>query len=136
MATQSRPPAVMPTRTAWTLTGDDAGAFSISSAGGVLSFGSAPDYENPTDMGMDNAGYMVTGDGRHDGTNMAIPGRDGDGHRRGEATPMDLLTRYDANDNNEIDLDEVFTAIDDYFDYDDRLTLEEVYDLVDLYFES
>ena len=47
-----------------------------------------------------------------------------------------LLGRYDANDNNEIDLDEIFTAIDDYFDYDDRLTLEEVYELVDLYFES
>ena len=47
-----------------------------------------------------------------------------------------LLNRYDANDNDEIDLDEVFKAIDDYFDYDDRLTLEEVYELVDLYFES
>ena len=47
-----------------------------------------------------------------------------------------LLSRYDANDNGEIDLDEVFTAIDDYFDYDDRLTLEEIYEIVDLYFES
>ena len=47
-----------------------------------------------------------------------------------------LLERYDANDNNEIDLDEVFTAIDDYFDYDDRLTLAEIYELIDLYFES
>ena len=47
-----------------------------------------------------------------------------------------LLNRYDANANGEIDLDEVFTAIDDYFDYDDRLTLEEVYEIVDLYFES
>ena len=47
-----------------------------------------------------------------------------------------LLNRYDANDDNEIDLDEVFKAIDDYFDYDDRLTLEEVYEIVDLYFES
>ena len=47
-----------------------------------------------------------------------------------------LFGRYDANDNNEIDLDEVFKAIDDYFDYDDRLTLEEVYEIVDLYFES
>ena len=47
-----------------------------------------------------------------------------------------LLSRYDANDNDEIDLNEVFKAIDDYFDYDDRLTLEEVYEIVDLYFES
>ena len=47
-----------------------------------------------------------------------------------------LLNRYDANDNDEIELDEVFKAIDDYFDYDDRLTLEEIYEIVDLYFES
>ena len=47
-----------------------------------------------------------------------------------------LLERYDANDNAEIDLDEVFKAIDDYFDYVDRLTLEEVYEIVDLYFEG
>ena len=46
-----------------------------------------------------------------------------------------LLDRYDANDSGEIDLDEVFTAIDDYFDYVDRLTLEEVFEIVDLYFE-
>ena len=47
-----------------------------------------------------------------------------------------LLDRYDENGNAEIDLDEVFKAIDDYFDYADRLTLEEVYEIVDLYFEG
>ena len=52
------------------------------------------------------------------------------------AAEMTLLERYDANDNAEIDLDEVFKAIDDYFDYVDRLTLEEVYEIVDLYFEG
>ena len=41
-----------------TLEGDDAGDFSISSAG-VLSFRSSPDFENPTDADMDNT-YMVT----------------------------------------------------------------------------
>ena len=46
-----------------------------------------------------------------------------------------LLDRYDADDSGEIELDEVFTAIDDYFDYVDRLTLEEVFEIVDLYFE-
>ena len=40
-----------------TLEGDDAGDFSISSAG-VLSFRSSPDFENPTDADMDNT-YMV-----------------------------------------------------------------------------
>ena len=42
----------------WTLEGDDADDFMFS--GGMLSFRSpSPDYENPTDMGMDNM-YMVT----------------------------------------------------------------------------
>ena len=41
----------------WTLEGDDAGDFRI--IGGMLTFRSSPDYENPTDMGMDNM-YMVT----------------------------------------------------------------------------
>ena len=41
----------------WTLTGDDAGAFTITA--GVLSFGSAPDYEAPTDTGMKNV-YAVS----------------------------------------------------------------------------
>ena len=49
------PDAAMAT---WTLSGDDAGDFRISS-GGMLTFRSSPDYENPTDMGMDNM-YMVT----------------------------------------------------------------------------
>ena len=42
----------------WTLMGDDAGDFSISSAG-VLSFRSSPDFEAPMDDGGDNT-YMVT----------------------------------------------------------------------------
>ena len=41
----------------WTLTGDDAGAFTITA--GVLSFGSAPDYEAPTDTRMNNV-YTVS----------------------------------------------------------------------------
>ena len=41
----------------WTLEGDDMGAFNL--VDGVLSFKSAPDFENPTDMGGDNI-YMVT----------------------------------------------------------------------------
>ena len=41
----------------WSLEGDDAGDFMFS--GGMLTFRNSPDYENPTDMDMDNA-YMVT----------------------------------------------------------------------------
>ena len=38
---------------------DDGGKFDITSAGGVLSFRSAPDFETPTDVGMNNT-YVVT----------------------------------------------------------------------------
>ena len=41
----------------WTLGGDDAGDFMFS--GGMLTFRSSPDYENPMDADMDNV-YMVT----------------------------------------------------------------------------
>ena len=42
----------------WDLSGDDAGAFSISNAG-VLTFTTTPDYENPADADTDNV-YEVT----------------------------------------------------------------------------
>ena len=42
----------------WSLGGDDAGDFTISS-GGVLAFESSPDYEEPADADTDNI-YMVT----------------------------------------------------------------------------
>ena len=44
-------------RLTWSLTGDDAGAFTIIR--GVLAFGSVPDYENPADADEDNA-YEIT----------------------------------------------------------------------------
>ena len=43
-----------------------------------------------------------------------------------------LLDRYDANDDDDIDLTEVSAAIDDYFD--GQLTLVEVSAVIDLYF--
>ena len=60
----SGPDASMAT---WTLSGDDAGDFDISSSG-ELTFKSAPDYEMPMAMG-DNNMYMVTVTA-DDGTNM------------------------------------------------------------------
>ena len=47
-------------RIVWTLVGDDADILEIS-RGGVLTFGSPPDYETPTDVGGDNT-YVVTVD--------------------------------------------------------------------------
>ena len=45
-------------RASWSLEGADVGDFRISS-GGMLTFRSSPDYENPMDADMDNM-YMVT----------------------------------------------------------------------------
>ena len=53
----------------WSLSGDDSGDFSISSAG-VLSFSTSPDYESPADSDTDNV-YQVTikaSDGTSTGT--------------------------------------------------------------------
>ena len=54
----------------WSLEGDDMGDFMIS--GGMLTFRSSPDYENPMDADMDNT-YMVTvmaNDGTYDAMRM------------------------------------------------------------------
>ena len=53
----------------WSLSGADAGAFSISSAG-VLTFMASPNYESPADANTDNI-YMVTVNA-NDGTNDAM----------------------------------------------------------------
>ncbi len=50
----------------WSLAGADSAAFTIT--GGTLSFGSSPDYENPTDAGRDNV-YHVTVQASDDSTN-------------------------------------------------------------------
>jgi serralysin len=52
----------------WSVSGADAGGFSISTAG-VLTFNSPPDYEAPADADTNNV-YMVTVNA-DDGTNMA-----------------------------------------------------------------
>ena len=56
--------------TTWSLSGADAGEFSIST-GGVLSFSSTPDFENPADADGDNV-YEVTIEAA-DGTYTASP---------------------------------------------------------------
>ena len=113
----------------YSLGGTDMASFDIDPATGQIMVGAGTmlDYET-------KASYMVTvtaSDGIFSSSIDVMV----------MVTNMDeagdtLLDRYDENGNDVIDLDEVFKAIDDYFDYDDRVTLEEVYEIVDLYFES
>ena len=116
----------------YSLSGTDAASFDIDGGTGQIKVGATTmlDYE------ATQSTYMVTvtatdAAGATDSIDVTVTVTDVD-----EGMPMDLLTRYDENKNNVIDLPEVFRAIDDYFDYDDRLTLDEVYEVVDLYFES
>ena len=98
----------------WTLSGDDAGSFSISTAG-VLRFRSAPDYENAADADMDNE-YMVTVMA-DDGTYMAmrdvavtVTAVEDDAPVIVDGT---LLARY-AGDDGVLQKSEVIAAIIDY----------------------
>ena len=119
--------------TTWSLSGDDAGDFDISRSG-VLTFSSSPDYAEPADADTNNV-YMVTieaDDGTYtdtyDVTIRVTEVDDTDGTLPGDS----LLDMYDADESRHIDLSEVNTAIDDYFDGD--LTLDQVNDVIDLYF--
>ena len=118
----------------WTLEGADMGDFRIDGSGmsAMLRFSASPDYEMPADANEDNV-YMVTVKATDSEGNMAT--------MRVTVTVTDvadeqqtLVQRY-AGTDGVLQLEEVYAAIDDYFD-NDALTLEQLYELVDLYFES
>ena len=117
----------------WSLEGDDAADFEIST-GGVLTFGSPPDYENPADADPDNV-YAVAvkaSDGTNEDTlDVTITVTDVDE----DVAPVDpLKDKYDANDNDEIERSEVFAAINDYLDGDAGApTRADVFKLINLY---
>ena len=116
----------------YSLSGTDMASFAIDPGTGQIKVGATTmlDYEATQNT------YMVTvtatdDAGATDTIDVTITVTDEE--ETGEDT---LLSTYDANNNGKIDRDEVFTAIDDYFDYDDRITLEEVFEIVGLYFAN
>ena len=114
------------TGVAWALTGDDAEDFNIS--GGVLTFGTSPDYEAPTDANTDNV-YEVTVVATVDAITA---------ERDVRVTVTDdaeegPVARYDNNPKDGvISISELFDAIDDYFDGD--ISISELFDVIDAYF--
>ena len=112
----------------WSVSGDDAGQFSISS-GGVLSFNTAPDFENPADTGGNNV-YNVTvvaNDGNTTADlDVVITVTDVSDERPA------AVQKYDRNETAGIQIDELFEAIDDYFDGD--LSISELFEVIDAYF--
>ena len=119
---------------AWSLEGDDAGDFDIS-AGGVLTFKGAPDYEAPVDADPDNI-YEVTvkaSDGTNEDTlDVTVTVTDVDDD------PMTLLDRYDADDSGKIEQSEVIQAINDYLfgEGDDAITKDDAIEVINLYLFS
>ncbi|MCE2462895.1 MAG: cadherin repeat domain-containing protein, partial [Dehalococcoidia bacterium] len=94
----------------WSLSGDDAGDFGIST-GGVLTFNTPPDYNNPEDNDKDNV-YMVTVEATS-GDNMAskqVTVTVGIVVAPGERTSLDQYTneeRFDLNEDGIVDASEV-----------------------------
>ena len=120
----------------WSLSGVDAGAFSIS--GGVLSFNSPPDYENPTDANGDRV-YMVTvmaNNGNGGATRDVTVTVTNDTSDDPTTPPVDTFDplSYDADGSGEIDRPEVITAIRHYFA--DQITRDEVLAVIKAYFGS
>ena len=120
----------------WSLEGDDAGDFRISS-GGELTFVRAPDYENPADADMDNV-YMVTimaDDGTYMNTrNVAVRVTDVDDD---VVVGDPLLAEYDGDKDGWIQLEEARVAVGDYFGppKGEKLSLDDTRKVVGLYFE-
>ena len=111
----------------WSLSGDDAGDFNIT-AGGELRFNGSPDYETPTDANTNNV-YMVTieaDDGTYmDSLDVTVTVTDVD-----EAVGS-LLDRYDTNNNDQIDVDELREAIAHYISGD--IDVDDVREIIRLY---
>ena len=118
----------------WSLEGDDAADFRISS-GGELTFVRAPDYENPADANTDNT-YMVTimaDDGTYMNTrDVTVRVTDVD-----EEEPADtLLTEYDPNGDGVVEEADMRRAVTAYFAQPPTLTPTEMRQLVTIYFSS
>ena len=106
----------------YSISGTDAGLFGIDRVSGQITVGTGAvlDYET-------RGSYAVTvtatdPSGASDTVTVAIT-----------VTNVGLDNQYDSNDNGAIEKNEILDAIDDYFDYDDRITKDEVLDIIGLY---
>ena len=116
----------------WSLDGADSSQFTLEGTGmsRMLKFSSAPDYEAPADADGDNV-YMVTvkaeAGGETDMVEATVTVTD-----VVEEVPVDLVDGYDTNDTEGIQIDELFDAIDDYFD--GKIGIDELFEVIDAYF--
>ena len=116
----------------WSLDGADSSQFTLEGTGmsRMLKFSSAPDYEMPADADGDNE-YMVTVKAEAGGemkmVEATVTVTDVD-----EEVPVDLVDGYDTNGVAGIQIDELFSAIDDYFA--GGINISELFEVIDAYF--
>ena len=111
----------------YSLAGEDAELFDINSENGQISVGRDTQLDFETKDTYEVTVLAADPSGARDSIEVTIKVTD---------VMDEVAERYDANGDGIIQLDEVLTAIDEYFDYEDRITLTEVYELIDLYYAS
>ena len=113
---------------AYTLEGTDAASFGIDGSTGQLSTSAALDYETK----MAYTVVVKADDGElSDTIEVTINVTDVDD---GQTAPMDPVDTYDTDGTPGISIDELFDAIDDYFDVDIELSIDDLFEVIDAYF--
>ena len=105
----------------YALGGADADSFSIDASTGQLMTKAELDYETKSSYTVEVT--VTDAAGESDTITVTI-----------NITDMGLDNAYDANENGEIDTDEILEAIGDYFN--DSITLEEILAVIGLYFSQ
>ena len=105
----------------YALGGADADSFSIDASTGQLMTTAELDYETKSSYTVEVT--VTDAAGESDTIMVTI-----------NITDMGLDNAYDANENGEIDTDEILEAIGDYFN--DSITLEEILAVIGLYFSQ
>ena len=117
----------------YSLEGTDAASFDIDSSTGQLQTLAALDYEDKTTYTVvvratDPAELSDTID-------VTINVTDVDDTPVDPVVPVDPVDTYDTNETAGIQIDELFNAIDDYFDDDVDLSIDDLFEVIDAYFE-
>ena len=117
----------------WDLSGDDAASFDIDSATGELTFKRTPDFETPGSAAGTNV-YSVTVEA-DDGTYQATHDVTVTVTDVVETTPTDpLLARFDPNGDGRIEMEDMRSAVGDFFGANPTLSVADMRRLVTIYF--
>ena len=115
----------------YSLEGTDAASFGIEGSTGQLSTSAALDFE--TKPAYSVVVKATDPDGLSDTIDVTINVTDVD--EEVPVTPTDPVERY-AGEDGVIQIDELFEAIDHYFDVDIELSIEDLFEVIDAFFAS